>query len=274
LLTSINGFSGNVSLSASISPTVLNGPIASISPSRVSLTSGWTTSFVSVSTLHTPPANYTLTLTGSRATTSHSINITLTVFDFYVTVSPSSVRVSPGNSTSVNVQGHAVNGYANDISLTILGLPSCVTSPLGNGTIVYVNRVGFPNASIVLLNVATNCPASLSVVTVQAFDSSYGVYRKTQFTLLISISEKSRQCDSHERPNTQDACESCAHKMFHREECHPQSISRKNCVQQAIPESGQISQHSFQYHRDRRILTESRDLCPLTANAIAASCDH
>ncbi len=259
LLTSINGFSGNVSLSASVSPIVLNGPIVSISPSSVSLASGWTTSFVSVSTLHTPPANYTLTLTGSRAATSHSVNITLTVFDFYVTVSPDSVRVSPGNSTSVSVQGHAVNGYANDVSLTVLGLPSCVTSPLGNGTIVYVNRMGYPNASMVLLKVGVNCPASLSVVTVQAFDSSYGVYRRTQFTLLISVFEKPQQCDSHETSNIQDECESCMHRMFHSEESCSRSISRENCFRLAIAESGRVLPSSFRCDRGGFALDVSDD---------------
>ena len=251
LLTSINGFSGNLSLSATVSPTVLNGPIASISPASVSLNSGWTASFVRVSTLHTPPDNYTLTVTIGRAATSHSYNTTLTVFDFYVTVSPDSVRVSPGNSTSVNVQGHAVNGYANDISLTILGLPSCVTSPLGNGTIVYVNKVGFPNASIVLLKVATNCPASPSVVTVQAFDSSYGVYRRTYFTLIISVFEKPPRCDSNGTPNIEARCESCTLKRSECEECHYHSTSSKNCLRQAIAESGQDFPRSVQWHPGR-----------------------
>ena len=87
-LTSVNSFSGTITLSAVVSPS---GPQASLNPSSVPLTSGGsasTTLTVSTSAstsgyYSTPVAvskgNYTVSVTASSGTLSHSTNVSLTV---------------------------------------------------------------------------------------------------------------------------------------------------------------------------------------------------
>ena len=89
LLASINGFTGDVSLTSQVSPASLSasislaGPTASLSSSVVYLTSGGSGSTVlTVSTsLLTAPGTYTVTVTGFIDGVSHTttVNITVTV---------------------------------------------------------------------------------------------------------------------------------------------------------------------------------------------------
>ncbi|HEX9197633.1 MAG TPA: hypothetical protein VF906_07555 [Candidatus Bathyarchaeia archaeon] len=77
-LTSMNGFSGAVSLSTSISPS---GPKTSLSSSTLTLTSGGSaTSILSIRALHkTNLGTYTITVTATSGSVSHSTTINLTV---------------------------------------------------------------------------------------------------------------------------------------------------------------------------------------------------
>src|SRR3989442_2859286 len=65
-VTSLNGFSGNVSLSATVAPILSNGPIASLYVSSVSVPSGGSgATAILVSTASaTPLRNYTVTIAG------------------------------------------------------------------------------------------------------------------------------------------------------------------------------------------------------------------
>ena len=78
-VTSLNGFTGTISLSAVVSPT--SGPKTSLSGSSVTLTSGGQgTSTLSVRALHkTPIGGYTITITGTTGSLSHSITLTVNV---------------------------------------------------------------------------------------------------------------------------------------------------------------------------------------------------
>jgi len=81
ILTSINNFSGVISLTATISPLINRGPTASLNPTSVSInpqTTGFST--LTVSTLRrTPTGTYTVTVTGVSGSISHSTTITLNV---------------------------------------------------------------------------------------------------------------------------------------------------------------------------------------------------
>src|SRR5256712_3776405 len=78
-LTSLNGFAGAITLSTVVSPT--SGPRTSLSTSSVTLTSGGQgTSILNVRALHkTPIGGYTVTVTGTSGSLSHSITITVNV---------------------------------------------------------------------------------------------------------------------------------------------------------------------------------------------------
>lgn len=96
-LTSVSGFSGSVSLAAAVSPS---GPQLSLSPTSVSLSVGGSaSSTLTVSTsssgyYSTPVAlgNYTMNVTASSGSLSHSTTVTLSV-------SSTSSPPNPGNSS-------------------------------------------------------------------------------------------------------------------------------------------------------------------------------
>ena len=82
-LTSLNGLSGTASLSASISSSdlVLIWPTVSVSPSSVTLSAdGTATSTLTVSTsLLTTPGTYTVTVTATIGSITHSVSLTVVV---------------------------------------------------------------------------------------------------------------------------------------------------------------------------------------------------
>lgn len=75
-LQSINGFNGNVTLSATVSPS---GPVATINPSMLRLTTSNSSLLTILVPSNTPPGNYTLTVQATSGTLSHTIYITITV---------------------------------------------------------------------------------------------------------------------------------------------------------------------------------------------------
>ncbi len=77
-VTPSGGFTGAVSLSATVSPSVSNGPRVSFNPQQVSGGSGTSRLTVSTST-STPRQGYTITITGTSGSTQHSTVVSLTV---------------------------------------------------------------------------------------------------------------------------------------------------------------------------------------------------
>jgi uncharacterized membrane protein len=80
-LTSLNGFSGSVSLSATISPVVNKGPTVQFSATSITLTAGSSgTSTLTITTASgTPKGQYTVTLTATSGSTVHTLTITVNV---------------------------------------------------------------------------------------------------------------------------------------------------------------------------------------------------
>jgi len=80
-LTSLSGFSGNIMISATVSPVVGNGPTVSLNPTSVTVPPGGTvSSLLTVSTAGTTPRQgYTVFVIATSGALSHSIQIGLTV---------------------------------------------------------------------------------------------------------------------------------------------------------------------------------------------------
>src|SRR5882762_2118779 len=78
-LNSLNGFSGTVTLSTVVSPT--SGPRTTLSSSSVALTpGGQSTSTLSMRTQHkTPIGTYTITVTATSGSISHSVTLTVNI---------------------------------------------------------------------------------------------------------------------------------------------------------------------------------------------------
>jgi hypothetical protein len=134
-VASVNGFSGDVNLTASIFPVVSNGPLVSVSIPKVSVpSSGSGYSELVVSTVSdTPVGNYTATITGTSGMLSHSISVWIVVFvpyqppDFRIQANPSVVTVPLVPHLAVDFNSSLVltslNGFSGNVSLTFRSDP-------------------------------------------------------------------------------------------------------------------------------------------------------
>jgi len=109
-ITSINGFSGTVSLTASVSPS---GPFLVLASNQVTLSPGGTTTLVLAvftnTTIPVPFGNYNITVTGSSTGNTHSIVIPLTVT---VPAENLSLLSSSFQPTNVTLQVHNTGSMA------------------------------------------------------------------------------------------------------------------------------------------------------------------
>ena len=121
-LTSQNGFSGTINLSARVSPT---GPSASLNPTSVTISSGASqTSTLSVnSTASTPAGSYTITVTGTNGTLSHTTTVSVTINapasqDFSLSSNPSSLSVGQGSTGTATITLTSDNGFSGTITVS------------------------------------------------------------------------------------------------------------------------------------------------------------
>ncbi|MBO0889178.1 hypothetical protein J2P12_08785, partial [Candidatus Bathyarchaeota archaeon] len=83
-LQSLNGFQGNVTLSASISPAE---PTAALSPSTILLAANARMSNLTITVpLNTQPGNYTITIQAQSGTITHTLTLTVTVSNGSTTI--------------------------------------------------------------------------------------------------------------------------------------------------------------------------------------------
>ena len=124
-LTSLNGFSGTVSLSTNVSPS---GLTSSLSPSGVTLTSGGTgTSTLTASS--TTSGTYTVTIVATSGSTSQTVQVTVRVTDFMVSAQ-SSLTVTAGSATQSSVTVTSLNGFTGTVNLATSVSPSGITASL------------------------------------------------------------------------------------------------------------------------------------------------
>ena len=92
---SLNGFTGTVNLSVSST-----SPNCVISPSTVTLGSS---ASANLSCPEPVEGVYTATVTGTSGSLSHSTTVSISVYDFTISASPTSATIPVGGSTTVNV---------------------------------------------------------------------------------------------------------------------------------------------------------------------------
>ncbi len=124
--TSLNGFSGVVAVTGIVSPM---GPTVTISPSTVVLNSTalFALAIVTVSVgSNVPQGNYTLTVTGTSGTISHSLVFALIVSgpDFAITLTSPSLSLDAGQTSFTNVTVTSLAGFSGTISFTTAVSPS------------------------------------------------------------------------------------------------------------------------------------------------------
>jgi|SRR5579859_1549991 len=147
----LNGFTDTVNFSVSGVPA---GASASFAPPSVA-GSGSSTLTVTTSA-STAAGSYVLSVTGTTATLSHSVNVTLVVNsagDFALSASPTTLQVARGGNGSDTVTVSALQGFSGTVSLSVSGVPARVsaswnpTTVSGSGSAVLTIRANKPARS-------------------------------------------------------------------------------------------------------------------------------
>ncbi|HKW76663.1 MAG TPA: protease pro-enzyme activation domain-containing protein [Terriglobales bacterium] len=149
-LTPINGYAGTVNFSVSGLPA---GATGAFTPT--SLVGSGTTSLAVSTAATTPAGSYTLTITGTDGTLTHTATVTLVVNqpDFAIAATPASQSLQQGGSTSYTVTLSAINGYAGTVNFSVSGLPVGATatftpaSLVGSGTSTLAITTANPTTS-------------------------------------------------------------------------------------------------------------------------------
>jgi YVTN family beta-propeller protein len=127
-ISSLSGY-WSVNLSAAIIGLNLN---VGVSPSTISIgpgVPGQSTITIDVSSLNAI-SNYTLAITGTSGSWSHSISILIRVVDFSISASSSGLTIQPGSSASVLVTASSLNGFSGTTSLVVASAPAGLSCTL------------------------------------------------------------------------------------------------------------------------------------------------
>src|SRR5581483_1102285 len=175
-ITALNGFGGNVTLTAGGLPS---GATAAFNPTSVT-GSGSSTVTITTST-GTPAGTNTLTLTGTSGSLVHNATVTLIVTpaaDFSISAAPGSQTVTAGNGTSYTATITALNGFGGNVTLTAGGLPSGATAAF-NPT-----SVTGSGSSTVTITTSTGTPAGTNTLTLTGTSGS--LVHNTTVTLIVN----------------------------------------------------------------------------------------
>lgn len=125
-VTSVGGFNGSISLSASGLPT---GVQANFSPSSVNGSGTVTVNFTAQT--GTPAGTTNISLNGVSGTLSHSATLALTIpgaADFSLSAAPATLSVARGASGTSTITVTPTGGFTGAVTLSASGLPTGVTA--------------------------------------------------------------------------------------------------------------------------------------------------
>ncbi|HET9184455.1 MAG TPA: Ig-like domain-containing protein [Candidatus Angelobacter sp.] len=169
----VNGFAGTVTPTISGLPA---GTTASFSPATIA--EEGTTTLTIVTSGATPAVDASLTISGTSGSDAQSTQVTLSVVDFSVSVTPASQTVSSGQNGTFNVTVSPVNGFTGLVDIacnftpegpTLSGCPPSVNIASGAATFsVTAPTAGQPLQSYTLSIQGTNAAVASNVHTATA----------------------------------------------------------------------------------------------------------
>lgn len=172
-VTPVNGFAGTVTLTASPSGGLTCYPLSSISGG-----SGSTYLYC-----YGVPGTYTVTVTATNGSLSHSVTVTYIIRDFSVTITPSTINIPDARSGSVTIQLQSLNGFSGTISLNVFtGMPYCATWNIAQASLQL--QPGGTNSTTLNMSIPSTCLAQNSLVELSAFSTQ--AYHYPTFTLSTS----------------------------------------------------------------------------------------
>ena len=146
-----NGYSNTVSLTVSGCPA---GATCTLNPTS-SGAPNYPPSTLTVSTSSsTPGGNYTLTITGTDGTLTHTTTVALVVLvpDFSVSSSSTAATIKAGSSANFPITLTPLNTFSGNVSLTVTGLPGSSTGTFSPNPVTVTS----PNTSSSTMTVATS----------------------------------------------------------------------------------------------------------------------
>ncbi|HEU4413937.1 MAG TPA: hypothetical protein VFT65_04075, partial [Candidatus Angelobacter sp.] len=156
-LTPLAGYAGTVSFSVSGLPA---GVSATFNPA--SLTNSGSTALNLSTSISTTPGTYTLTITGSDGTLTHSTQVTLVITaagDFSMNASIASQTVLPGQNTGYGISVSSINGFTGVVVLSVSGIPAGAT-----GTLTPSSITGAGNSNLAVTTASTTPPGVYNLV--------------------------------------------------------------------------------------------------------------
>jgi len=117
-----------------------------------------------------PVGTHRLTIVGSGAGITHLFNITLTLVDFSISASPTTLTIPQGESKTTTVSALSINNFNSEVTLSVSNWPSGVT-PSFNPTAV-IPPAGQSATSILTVAVAKNAPLGTYGLTITGTSGS------------------------------------------------------------------------------------------------------
>jgi hypothetical protein len=175
-ITSVNGFSGGVTLSATGLPS---GVTAAFSPNPATSTSTLTLTASAAAVVGTS----TITIKGVSSALTQSATLSLTVnasptADFSLSAAPTSVTITQGNTGASTITVNPLDGFSANVTLSATGLPSGVTKTFNSN----------PTASASRLTFTASATAATGTVTVTVKGVSGSLSHTTTVSLTVNSS--------------------------------------------------------------------------------------
>jgi hypothetical protein len=176
-VTPSGGFNDTITLSASGLPA---GATATFNPPTIA-SSGSST--MTVTTSSTPVGSYTITITGTSPTVTHSTAVTLVVNpagDFSISATPPSQSVTAGNSVTYSVTVTPSNGFNSTVTFSVSGLPA--------GASASFNPQSVAGSGSSTMTVTTSAATPAGSYTLTITGSGGNRTHSTTVTLLVNAS--------------------------------------------------------------------------------------
>jgi subtilisin family serine protease len=177
---STNGFSGDVALSLS----GLAGSQAEWVFSPALVTEGSGTSQLIVATAATlAPGTYPLTVIGTSGGVAHTTTVSLVVPsppDFSIAVTPASQSITVGSTATFAVSVTSIDGFADDVSLSVAGLPAGVGTASASPSLI-------GGAGTAQLSVTTSPAAPAATYPLTVTGTSGSLVHSASLVLVVTL---------------------------------------------------------------------------------------